>query len=562
MSRILKISASLINEINGIINNNNGIISAGVNDGIYSEIGGIILIREDDTYHAEYDMISIEPTPGMLRNAGLPFNEVFINNEIADIIIPERMYVLSDCRANISDIIYNTRSDICVFDSPLFGVTGATKIMTGLVSGSSGVHIIDLGGSIDFIFEFTANTSSFSGFNADFRYEIYQLDSVDDTFKPPPLFVSDIFYYSGFSGTNIVTDTILMSDREGEFLIKGGFTFPACTSIFNNLSDIFDTVDNSTNFPYGMYDKTKDWYFISIFYPPIPQFVLGGGLGVVGNLIFENLYVGFNDQTNFVLSHKPADNIGIVNLNGVTLLQGLEYNIYGNNIVFNDPLYITDIVTIYYVVGNFTPLIKSESLLVTGITSGATSAVTINDKIYFNTDQNKYEYYLNTDPIPSDDIFVTVNGLTLSEGVEYYPSVTNNKRIIFEIDITTGDTIFVVYTAINSLAGDINTNNPNTVWGVNPAPLNNNGLFTVQVVDELDMIFNNILYSATTSYVAGQFTYGVNIGPITGGTIGDSYLYRIKNDRYYTALLSNVITATTYSEVVKFTIVTNSINSY
>ncbi len=55
--------------------------------------------------------------------------------------------------------------------------------------------------------------------------------------------------------------------------------------------------------------------------------------------------------------------------------------------------------------------------------------------------------------------------------------------------------------------------------------------------------------------------YSTNI-TITGGTFGDEYIYRIKNEKIYESIMGDIITSVAYSDVLPIKIATNAINSY
>jgi phosphodiesterase/alkaline phosphatase D-like protein len=85
------------------------------------------------------------------------------------------------------------------------------------------------------------------------------------------------------------------------------------------------------------------------------------------------------------------------------------------------------------------------------------------------------------------------------------------------------------------------------------------GTFTVEIAAEGDYNFDNILYSATTDYVTGQLVYSVAVS-ITNASVGDVYLYRVKNQRNYTPIIGEIITSVAYSDIVEIEIGSLQIN--
>ena len=125
----------------------------------------------------------------------------------------EKIYIQNNNSAlrNRNNVNVNMSSDICVFNAPLFNVSGATKIdCTGSTTG--GTYVISTATTIPLIFDFTANTSSFLTTNATFKYEIYKyIDSIS-MFEKAPVYKSDKIQYSSFSGTNTTLQNIPVSD--------------------------------------------------------------------------------------------------------------------------------------------------------------------------------------------------------------------------------------------------------------------------------------------------------------------------------------------------------------
>jgi len=153
----------------------------------------------------------------------------------------------------------NMSSDICIFDSPLFIMSGTSGISASKINctGSSGIsaskinctgsttqYIISTATTIPLTFNFTANTSSFTANSATFKFEIYKYDSSVSGFTLPPVYKSDPIEYPTFSATNYTLQTILVSNLnlDGDYLIKGYYEYPICTEFLNKLGKTVDTL--------------------------------------------------------------------------------------------------------------------------------------------------------------------------------------------------------------------------------------------------------------------------------------------------------------------------------
>ena len=76
---------------------------------------------------------------------------------------------------NKKDWNVNMSSDICVFQTPLFNISGATKIDCTGTTMSAGTHIITgTTQTIPLSFGFTGNTQTFIDTEAVFKYSIYK----------------------------------------------------------------------------------------------------------------------------------------------------------------------------------------------------------------------------------------------------------------------------------------------------------------------------------------------------------------------------------------------------
>ena len=193
------------------------------------------------------------------------------------------------------------------------------------------------------------------------------------------------------------------------------------------------------------------------------------------------------------------------------------------------------------------------------ITSGATNTQTENERVFYNTTENKYEFYLISKPV--NDIVISINGSVLAKNIEYYKSSSNGRRIILEENLKITDIIECFYTPSSPVNGEILTNSPNITWNINNSPLSNDGIFTVEFSDITDKEFNTILYSGVTSYIVNQKTYN-KVVTLTNATAGDKFVYRVKNEKFYHPISGETIYSVNYSDINEIEITSNSGNAY
>jgi hypothetical protein len=200
-------------------------------------------------------------------------------------------------------------------------------------------------------------------------------------------------------------------------------------------------------------------------------------------------------------------------------------------------------------------VIASDTNRVTTIPTGSTDASS-GSQIYFNTTTNRFEYYLPFKvgyDVSIDNIIVTLNGVKLVKGTDYYYSTTNPYKLNLFGTVHVGDTIIIYYpTQNNSIY--LYLESKAFVAKFDAITSSANGLFTAQITDYSDTGFSNILYSGTTPYITGSTsnnnTYMINIGDIT--IPNRTFIYRIKSDKYFIDMFGNTHTTTNYSNTITF----------
>lgn len=507
---------------------------------------------------------------------------------------------------NINNINPNVEMCAEVFNGPTFN-SNFTKLVTGLTETSIGVFNVT-NNDLIFSYTFTGNTDTVTAYTGNFEYQIYArnvenppnvVDNVTGLVPTPPIF-SETLIYSASTPFSAITnsgftylDTITIGRSEQEYVFNSNYSF------YNNdcLFDKFIVTDNLKN----IYDEKTSLYFVTLLDPDKPilgpftsqpvktprtltvnrtnvaneeTYVFAVPQEVDSNnikceLITENLTIGKAIFSASTLSYIPVNSSLMVSVNGITL-SNADYTISENSILTLsqnlDPK--KDILTVTYLTcDNTLDIIKSENYLITGITSGSTSAYTPTEKVYYNTDHNTYEYYTEYDPTVIENTLLFINGIKLTYGFDYYYSVSVNNRIIFDgINLLPNDIIHIIYTSSKINEGNYGLiNSPNNIleWKVNPTLVSNrfNGNFLVEVTDSTDKTFTS---TATTKqiivdYVNGGTNYTTQIP--SGLTANETYIWRVTSNKVYSGLTDNIFTTKSISKVGKFSS-GNGINSY
>jgi hypothetical protein len=450
----------------------------------------------------------------------------------------------------------NMSSDICIFESPIFNLSGASKIDCTGTTGTS--YVISTATTIPLTFQFTANTDTFTGNSATFKYEIYKYDTGLQSFTIPPVYKSDIIEYSAISATSATTQYIPISgiSLDGDYLVKGYYMFPVCTFFGEKLGKTIDTLSYRSGSEFGIYDKNLDYYFIALKQAEIPQFALNGSNTPPASQLFQQVILPTEKQTVIIITNNYSVNF-IFTLNGLVLSPNYDYSFSGNVVTLNEPCVLGDIITVIYVTSGGNNLVGDNISVNVPVVSGISNNQGSNNP-YYDTTTGKYEIFTSVSPAQGGDIVVMLNGATLANGIDYYQSITNPKRIILEGDIVLDDMITIVYFPMTSVVNGLITSTPVVTWTVKTAPQLDNGYFSLQV--STGNTFTNFTYTGNTPYVVGQIAYYDSF--IASGTVGTYLYYRVKNEKNYVTLCGDVVTTINYSETIPLTIQTNSINSY
>jgi len=458
---------------------------------------------------------------------------------------------------NKKDYNVNMSSDICIFQTPLFNMTGATKIDCTGTTMSAGTQIIT--GStqpITLTFGFTGNTQTFIDTDALFKFSIFKYEDVFSGFTTTPIFSSELINYSAFSATNTTTQYIPTSGLtlDGEYLVKGFFEYSACTDYLKRLGKKIDTSFYLFGNEYGIYNNL-DYYFLAFTSAATPT-LFNAGQGIPVNSLYQSVILPEPNTTQILLPNNPNGDF-VVTLNGLSLARDYDYIYSANVITLSAATVVDDIVTLIYVPTSSAALTIDYIDVVGTIPSGPTNGEGSN-KYYYNTTTSKYEVYTSVNPDSLSKIIVMINGATLADNVDYYKSTSNPKRIILEGDIYEDDIITLVYFPLLQYSNGINTNLVTVNWTVSPTPQTNNGNFTLEVGN--DSGFSSLYFTGTTNYIQNVGVYS-NSFTVTG-SVGTQYFYRVKNNKKYVTICGTEVNDVAYSDTIPIKITTNSVNSY
>ena len=471
----------------------------------------------------------------------------------------ERIYIQNDNGGvrNRDILNVNMSSDIFVFENPMFNLSGASKIDC---SGNTGTtYVITTATTIPLTFQFTANTNSFTANSATFKYEIYKYNIGGEMFYIPPVYKSEVLEYSGFSATSSTTQIIPLSSLslDGEYLVKGYFNFNVGTEFMNKLHKTVDTLIYRSGSEYGLYNSNEDFFFRAIKAAEKPIFQSTTDNVIPARGLNQLIVFPEAGITNIVIPVTLNGTV-ILTLNGLVLANKQDYVVNGDIITLSGETVSDDIITIISGTDGVANNLQGDTIFISvPIVSGPTNGEGTN-RAYYNTTSDKYEIYTNVTPIETNTMIVMLNGATLANGIDYYQSTTNQKRIILQGNLLLGDIITLAYYAKTNVVNGIYTNNPLISWKLQTAPELNNGMFSLEVSS--GKTFSDFYYSGNTPYIAGHLGYNDTF--IATGTAGTTLYYRVKNSKNYITICGDIINDTVYSEIIPIIIQTNSINSY
>lgn len=488
-----------------------------------------------------------------------------------------------------------------IFNTPITASTGnclnACYISCGgnypyIDNTTSGTYIIDpLTTGITLTFNFTANTTSFLINDISFKYEIFKYSKNNNAFIFPSVYQSESLPYSSITSGFTLTQSIPVSglQLDGQYLIKGYFEANTSTRFLKELNRKIDTSLYKTGGEYQLYDSNLDYYFIAMTEAESPSFTNSLPASEGARLDTFTTQMSLNQQV-IIVENETDDfdggvfgpNYGrtgstfsldtsyvgdiVVTLNGLVLSRDIDYTITS---VFIEEFFAESILTLLGPVLNgdiitiisanvAEPKVISETILLdTAIQSGTTNNQGSNT-YYYNTTTQKYEIFLQNEPVDDTTIIIMLNGIVLTNNIDYYKSITNNKRIILIGSLVLNDVITVVYYPKAVVINGIIQKNNTIAWSIENIPSENNGQFTLEYDNNTN--FSNYSIATIVPYQENIGTYSTILS--LTGSVGTNYYYRVKNEKTGTSICGDVITSTAYSETVKVKIQSNAINSY
>ena len=472
----------------------------------------------------------------------------------------ERIYIQNNNEAvrNRDLLNVNMSSDICIFNNPMYSLSGASKIDCSGNTGTTYV-VATSATTLPFSFDFTGNTSSFSANSATFKYEIYKYNTDAGMFYIPPVYKSETIQYSAFSGTNTIAQSIPLSglSLDGEYLVKGYFDYNVCTDFMNRLGKKVDTLFYRAGTEYGLYNGNEDYFFRAIKEAEAPTFQATASNTTTPTGLNQLTILPDAGISTIVIPSRIVGQI-VLTLNGLVLSETYDYTFSGNVITLSGETVADDIITVISGTDGAANNLQGDSILVGETIASGTSNNQGSNRAYFNTTTGKYEVYAAVTPSVGNTVIVMLNGATLANGIDYYQSVSDLKRIILEGDLQPDDIVTIIYYAQTNVVNGLITNTPIVAWVIKEAPQSVNGIFSLEV--STGSTFGDFYYSGSTPYAIFETQYTDTF--TASGSVGTTLYYRVKNSKNYITLCGDVVNSTAYSEVIPLVIQTNAINSY
>lgn len=464
------------------------------------------------------------------------------------------------CIRNKDHINVVMSSDICVFKRPILDIDGADKIASGMTITDDSVHITSPSDStIPLTFIFTDNEESFDDINLTFKYKVYKYSTLTGEFTSSSLFTSSNFSSSDLGGSNSFIDEVPLNNLylDGEYLVKCSYDFTMCTDYMNKLSERIDTSIPLIGDEYGIYEPEFDFYFIAFSQSTTPTFSLSQeDTRTLGALVVENFIL--DDGETEITTVNSWVGSPIVSLNGITLANTEDFTYSSNTITLLGDVYEDDILSVAYVNNGNPNGLLSESIVVDGVIVSGSTGGQGSEPIYYDTDLGKYQVFTATDPVEFNDLILTLNGVTLANGLDYYQlsgsprTIVLNGSVYSSGDLGDGnegglaDIITLIYNSYGTYAGIIQVETFDVNWSVYPAPTSTSGYFTFEIAE--DETFSNIIFTGDVQYVENQSLYSIT-ADVTGYGDG-SAAYRVQNNKLYTTLEGDELISRTDSEII------------
>jgi hypothetical protein len=453
--------------------------------------------------------------------------------------------------------------DTCVTGTPVCSKIIHTGITCDYFT-CDGIHNLSEQDSFDLTFVITGGTD-YTGYTGQFCYELYNKDNFiltgETTITPTPIYQKCI----DFSAITSTTFTETLYSGIDVPILENEYKLFTYTSFKPN--------ECVTNFTFNIYlqnptfNYDNDWYIVTLTNPEKPLFEEIQG-SVVGGSLYTQVFSVAPGQTEYQLDQVPNGGEIILNVNGITLTNGSDYTLnysllpQGPVIVtLNQPLDSTnDTLTVTYITpGDPTQLLPSnttlysiETMVVTGITTG-TTASTVNI-LNYNDVSDVYEFFTQYDLLGSLPPKITLNGITLTENIDFFKSNVVSNKIIFHPSVgnnlVLNDVISVIYFKQDNLLfdgnlGKLGSNDVEIKWFVNDTT-EKQMVFNVEITESTDTGYtgNNII-TGTTEFVENQSSYSLLFEDVP---VNNTYIYRVCAIKTYKTLTNDELITTECSD--------------
>ena len=336
---------------------------------------------------------------------------------------------------------------------------------------------------------------------------------------------------------------------DGEYLIRGGYSYPACTPSAKLLGLEYNTLNYiDPKLTYVVYKPTQDWYFayITSAQTPVSKSLVSTNQGS-SPFAVETLAIQSTGTTYYPIYAASGDYL--VHINGVALENGVEYISSTSSFTLLVSPSSTDILTVAYIPNdgsNTSALVQSESYTVPNNIPNETTP-SIGQKLIYNITSGYYEYWL--DVPPSGNILFLRNGAQQSTG-EYLISNSDRRRVILFFTPTNGDILQSFYASTIAGVQNITGTYADILFSIPIAPQKVNGVFDIEFYDKTDVSLTTPLFSASTNYVVGQYVYLVNVPILPLYNAGQEFIWRITNTKnYQLEVTGDIITTKAYSQI-------------
>lgn len=460
------------------------------------------------------------------------------------------MFNASSFNRNKSNVLPVGSSDICSVALPGFYSTSCSKIdCTGSTTGST--YVITTATTVTLDFNFTGDTAVLSGDSFTFKFGVFKYNPYSDTFVEPPVYLSSGYTNSTFTATTSLSVNVPVPKLglDGEYIVKPFYEVDYCTTFFSMMDMRFDTYSEISGNEYGIYDDATDGYFMVMKGADQPLFLNSGTNAPPVGSLWQQVVIPQKGQTVFEISALYSGNF-IVTLNGLVLSPQYDYTFTGTTVTLSGATDVDDTVSFIYTTNGAASLVYDVFEIGSTVVSGSTGSVS--QGVYYNTDLSAYEAVMSQQPLRPSDVIMTLNGITLSVGVDYYLTGETSGRAVFYGSLSEGDIVTIYYLPRADVFGGLVSREKQIGWMINTPPQNDLGVFTVEVSPTYG--FETISWSNSQNYVVGKTLYYDTV--YFGGDIGDVLYYRVKNTKTNGTLCGGEISDVAYSEKVKVTVQT------